>query len=258
MRIIQDIQVSDGHKVIVLGTAPDTQPLRAEIVKVLEEVWIGDIAYGEDIEDYIDALMEFGVDLYEEVRTRGMDDPFADRKDRLIKDRGDVAEVLGYLRETMLRGIPADDMFAPILWTKLKGGLTTHGLDGLGFIWRENIGDSRMILCEWKHTTQTESIRDPCSSAHSEWSTLTLRRLLQELRRVMRIYRARGEIAKVEFLKWFAHLWAKRDQRVTCVTMVVYPDTISINRARRGCFYASCEEVCRTPAQPNRTHITRM
>ena len=93
-----------------------------------------------------------------------MEDPFADKRDRLIKDRGDIGEVLGYLVETKVRGIAPDDLFAPLIWAKLKGGLTTHGIDGIGFIWGSESETGQMILCEWKHTAQSGSIGSPCSS----------------------------------------------------------------------------------------------
>ena len=233
MQIYDTYKEPYGHTTMVLGTEPDQQSLKRDVVDVLKQVWMGDIVYDEDIDSYADALREFGVDLEKELRTRGMDDPFSDKKDRLVKDRGDVGEVLGYLRETRVRGVQPNDMFAPLIWAKLKGGVTTHGIDGIGFIWGAGTVPDRMILCEWKHTTQSGSVRDPCSSASDAWAGLTPRRLLQELRRVRRIYEDRSEFERAQKVKWFAYRLLKEDPSVLCVTMVVHPDTISIGRARQ-------------------------
>ena len=232
MQITEKYKEADGHVAIVLDAGPDPESLKQEVLDVLERVWIGDIIYDEDIAAYTDALSEFGIDLNEELRTRGLDNPFSDKKDRLIKDRGDIGEVLGYLRETLIRKISPDDIFSPLIWAKLKGGVTTHGIDGIGFIWGSGNEPDQMILCEWKHTAQSGSIRNPCSSAAEEWTSLTFRKLLQEMRRVRRIYEDRSDLERASKLKWFAYLWKKRDLSVSCVTMVVYPDIISIDRAR--------------------------
>ena len=233
MKIDNTFQEPDGHITKVLALTSDAESLKQDVIEVLEQVWLGDIIYDEDIGLYTDALKEFGVDLEEELRSRGMKDPFGDKKDRLIKDRGDVGEVLGYLRETKVRGVLPDDMFAPLLWAKLKGGLTTHGVDGIGFIWETEFDSDRMILCEWKHTTQTGSIKSPCSSASDAWIGLTSRKLLQELRRVRRFYEDRSEHKRAEKVKWFVYKWLQRDPSVMCVTTVVYPDTTSVDQGRQ-------------------------
>lgn len=233
IKIDETFQEPDGHITKVLALTSDAESLKQAVIEVLEQVWVGGITYDEDIDQYADALQEFGVDFETEMRSRGMENPFADKKDRLIKDRGDVGEVLGYLRETEVRGISPDDMFAPLLWAKLKGGLTTHGIDGIGFSWGTGSDMGRMILCEWKHTTQVGSIKSPCSSASDAWVGLTPRKLLQELRRVRRFYVDRAEHERAEKIKWFVYRWLQRDPSVLCVTTVVYPDTTSIERARQ-------------------------
>ena len=162
-----------------------------------------------------------------------MEDPFADKRDRLIKDRGDIGEVLGYLVETKVRGIAPDDLFAPLIWAKLKGGLTTHGIDGIGFIWGSESETGQMILCEWKHTAQSGSIGSPCSSASGAWIGLNHRKLLQELKRVRRIYEERSEHERAKKVKWFVYMWLQRDPCVSCVTTVVYPDITPIEKARQ-------------------------
>ena len=233
MKIDKTFQEPDGHLTKVLTLTSDADSLKQDVIEVLEQVWLGDIIYDEDINLYTEALKEFGVDLEKELRSRGMEDPFKDKKDRLIKDRGDIGEVLGYLRETKVRGVLPDDMFAPLLWAKLKGGLTTHGIDGIGFIWETEFDIDRMILCEWKHTAQTGSIKDPCSSASDAWTGLTPRKLLQELRRVRRFYEDRSEHRRAEKVKWFVYKWLRRDPSVLCVTTVVHPDTTPIDQGRK-------------------------
>ena len=233
MKIDKTFQEPDGHLTKVLAQTSGAESLKRDVIEVLEQVWLGDIMYDEDIDLYIDALKEFGVDFEKESRSRGMDDPFADKKDRLIKDRGDVGEVLGYLRETKVRGIVHDHMFAPLIWAKLKGGSTTHGIDGIGFVWEAEFESGRMILCEWKHTTQTGSIKSPCSKASDAWVGLTSRKLIQELRRVSRFYVERSEHERAEKVKWFVYKWLQRDPSVLCVTTVVHPDTTSIQQARQ-------------------------
>ena len=233
MKIDKTFQEPDGHLTMVLALTSDAESLKQDVIEVLEQVWLGDIIYDEDIDLYTDALKEFGVDVEKELRSRGMADPFGDKKDRLIKDRGDIGEVLGYLRETKVRGVLPGDMFAPLLWAKLKGGLTTHGIDGIGFIWETDSDIGRMILCEWKHTAQTGSIKSPCSSASEAWIGLTSRKLLQELRRVRRFYEDRSEHKRAEQVKWFVYKWLQRDPSVLCVTTVVHPDTTSIDQGRQ-------------------------
>ena len=233
VRIDKKFREPDGHLTQVLKMDPDAATLKQDVIEVLEQVWLGSVIYDEDIDLYNDTLKEFGVDLEKELRSRGMDDPFADKKDRLIKDRGDIGEVLGYLKETKLRGILPDDMFAPLVWAKLKGGLTTHGIDGIGFVWETESDTAQMILCEWKHTTQTGSITSPCTSASEAWVGLTPRKLLQELKRVRRFYEYRSEHERAKKIKWFVLKWLQRDPSVLCVTTVVYPDTTSVERARR-------------------------
>ena len=233
MKIDKTFQEPSGHITQVLAMTSDVESLKQDVIEVLEQVWIGNITYDEDIDRFSDALKEFDVDLEEELRSRGMEEPLADKKDRLIKDRGDIGEVLGYLRETKVRGISPDDMFAPLLWAKLKGGLTTHGLDGIGFIWESESEAGQMILCEWKHTTQTGSIRSPCSSASDAWIGLTSRKLLQELRRVGRIYEDRSQHEQAKKVKWFVCKWLQRDPSVLCVTTIVYPNNTSIAQARQ-------------------------
>ena len=250
MQIAEIFDESDGHKTTVLSAEPDQDALKQQIIEVLEQVWLGDIIYDEDLSSFTDTLKEFGVDFEEELRTRGLDDPFSDKKDRLIKNRGDIGEVLGYLRETQVRGISSNDLFAPLLWAKLKGSLTTHGIDGMGFVWGAGLEDDKMFLCEWKHTTQAGSVRDPCSSASEEWTGLTFRKLLQELRRVARIYKDRSELERVQKLKWFAHRWVTRDSSVLCVTMVVHPDTISIDRARQDVASHLVKKCAEHPTNP--------
>ena len=233
MNIDQNFQEPEGHSTKVMALTLVAEALKLDVIELLEQLWMGDIIYDEDIELYTDALKEFGVDLEEELRSRGMEDPFAAKKARLIKDRGDIGEVLGYLRETKVRRIPPDDMFAPLLWAKLKGGLTTHGIDGIGFIWGSGSDSDRMILCEWKHTAQTGSIKSPCSSASDAWVGLTPRKLLQEVKRISRIYTDRSQQEPARRLKWFAHKWLQQDSSVLCVTMVVHPDITSISQARQ-------------------------
>ena len=233
MKIDETYNETDGHTTHVLRMVSGAGSLRQKIVEVLNQVWMGDITYHDDFELFADTLKEFGLDLVQELKTRGMDDPFAVKKDRAIKDRGDIGEVLGYLREVNVRGISQADMFAPILWAKLKGGLTTHGIDGIGFIWESEGDTGQMILCEWKHTAQTSSIVSPCSSASDAWVGLTDRKLLQELKRVIRIYEDRSEKEKAEKVKWFVRGWLLRDTSALCVTMIVYPDSIPIQRARQ-------------------------
>ena len=233
MKIDKTFQEPDGHTTHVLGLTSSAESLKQEVIEVLNQVWMGDIAYHDDFDLYADALKEFGLDLEIELRSRGMDDPFADKKDRLIKDRGDIGEVLGYLREINVRGTSPADMFAPILWAKLKGGSTTHGIDGIGFIWGSEVATEQMILCEWKHTAQAGSIRSPCSSASEAWVGLTERKLLQELKRVIRIYEDRSEKAKARKVKWFLRGWIEKDPSVLCVTMIVYPDSTSIDQGRQ-------------------------
>ena len=233
MKIDKIFQEPDGHLTKVLALTSGAESLKRDVIEVLEQVWLGDITYDEDKDLYIDALKEFGVDLEREMRSRGMNDPFADKKDRLIKDRGDIGEVLGYLREIKVRGVSPDDMFAPLLWAKLKGGLTTHGIDGIGFMWEPESEAGQMILCEWKHTTQTGSIRSPCSDASDAWVGLIPRKLLQELRRVRRMYEARSQYEQATKVKWFVCKWLQRDPSVLCVTTVVFPNTTSIARARQ-------------------------
>ena len=109
MKVNKTFEEPDGHVTKVLGLASDAESLERDVIEVLEQVWIGGIFYDEDIDQYSDALKEFDVDLKEELRSRGMEDPFADKRDRLIKDRGDIGEVLGYLVETKVRGIAPDD-----------------------------------------------------------------------------------------------------------------------------------------------------
>ena len=232
MRIFEKFQETDGHLTQVLEMSSSADDLKRDVIDVLDEVWLGSMLYDEDISEYIDALKEFGVDLEKELRSRGMDDPLANKKDRLVKDRGDFGEVLGYLHETQVRGISPDDMFAPLIWAKLKGSLTTHGIDGIGFVWESEFEGGQMILCEWKHTAQNGSIRDPCVGASEAWSGLTARKLLQELKRVIRFYETRCEHDKAAKVKWFVRGWLRRDPNVLCVTTVVYPDTTSVDRAR--------------------------
>ncbi len=233
MKIDKTYQESDGHATHVLGLISGAEPLKQKVVDVLNQVWMGDIIYHDDFDQYADALKEFGLDLGKELRSRGMDDPFGNKKDRIIKDRGDIGEVLGFIREIDVRGIPSTDLFAPILWAKLKGGLTTHGIDGIGFIWGSEGEAEQMILCEWKHTAQSSSIISPCSSASGAWIGLTDRKLLQELKRVMRIYEYRAEREKAQKVKWFLRGWLQRDTSVLCVTLIVYPDAIPIDQARQ-------------------------
>ena len=233
MKIDQRFQEPEGHITHVLGLTSGAESLKQDVVEVLENVWLGNIIYDEDIDLYSDALKEFGIDLETEMRSRGMEDPFGNKKDRLIKDRGDVGEVLGYLRETRLRGVLPTDIFAPLLWAKLKGALTTHGIDGIGFEWETELYNDRMILCEWKHTAQTGSIRSPCSSASESWVGLTSRKLLQELRRVRRFYEDRLEDERARKVKWFVYKWLQRDPSVLCVTTVVYPDTTGTDQGRQ-------------------------
>ena len=232
MQIANSYDEALGHTTIILDPAPDLEALKRQIINVLEQVWIGDILYDEDVEAYRDALEEFGVDLDQELRTRGLDDPFSEKKDRLVKDRGDIGEVLGYLRETLVRGISATDIFVPLIWAKLKGGVTTHGLDGIGFIWGDNGGSDQMTLCEWKHTLVSQSLQGPCSRASEEWTGLTYRKLMQELRRVSRMYRHRSDLVRARSLKWFAYRWLQKDSCVSCVTMIVHPDDLSVDGAR--------------------------
>lgn len=255
MEIINKYGESEGHSTIVLGMGPDNKLLKQKVLDVLEMVWIGDIIYDEDMEAYTEALKEFGVDLNQEMRTRGLNDPFSDKKDRLVKDYGDIGEVLGYLREILIRGILPKDMFAPLIWAKLKGGVTTHGLDGIGFIWGSGIEQDQMVLCEWKHTTQSDSIRNPCLRASEEWTGLTYRKLMQELRRVSRIYRNRSDFERARDLKWFTYYWLKNDPRVSYITMVTYPDTLSTDRARQdvSAYLAKkCTEHSTNPINPER------
>ena len=233
MKIDKTFQEPEGHTTHVLGLASGAESLKQDVVEVLEQVWLGNIMYDEDIGLYTDALKEFGVDLETEMRSRGMEDPFVNKRDRLIKDRGDIGEVLGYMRETRLRGVLPDDMFAPLLWAKLKGALTTHGIDGIGFNWETEFENDRMILCEWKHTAQTGSIKSPCSSASDAWVGLTPIKLLQELRRVRRFYEERSEHKRAQKIKWFVHKWLLRDPSVLCVTTVVYPDTTDTDQGRQ-------------------------
>ena len=233
MKVDKTFQESEGHLTRVLALTSDPESLQKDVIEVLERVWLGDILYDDDSEQFIDAFREFGVDIEAELRSRGMDDPFADKEDRVIKDRGDIGEVLGYLQETKVRGILPEDMFAPLLWAKLKGGLTTHGIDGIGFIWGSESESGRMFLSEWKHTAQTGSIRDPCSSASGSWAGLTYRKLLQELRRVARIYEDRSQYERAKNVKWFTFKWFQQDPSVLCATTVVYPNTTSIAQARQ-------------------------
>ena len=233
MKINKTFQEPEGHTTHVLGPVSSVEHLEQRVVDVLNQVWMGDVTYHDDFDRYSDALKEFGIDLEMELRSRGMDDPFAVKKDRIVKDRGDIGEVLGYLREIDLRGISSVDMFAPIIWAKLKGGLTTHGIDGIGFLWGSGDAAERMVLCEWKHTAQRSSIRSPCSSASSAWVDVTPRKLLQELKRISRIYRDRSESYKAEKVKWFLLGWLNSDSSVLCVTVVVYPDSTLIDQARQ-------------------------
>ena len=255
MKIGQTFHEAEGHTTHVLLLASDAESLQRDVVRVLDQVWSGDIAYHEDVHSFADALLEFDVDLETEWRSRGMDDPFVDTKDRLVKDRGDIGEVLGYLREVQIRGISPGDLFAPLLWDKLKGGLTTHGIDGIGFIWGTNMASSHMILCEWKHTAQSDSIRSPCSSASHAWVGLTERKLLQELRRVTRFYQERGDDTKAQQVKWFVYEWLKGSPNVLCVTMLAYPDTIPVSRARQEVstqLVERCQEDPSNPVGPER------
>ena len=233
MKIDKTFQEPEGHTIHVIGLTSSAQSLKQDVVEVLERVWLGNIMYDEDIDPYTDALKEFGVDLETEMRSRGMDDPFGNKRDRLIKDRGDIGEVLGYLREIKLRGVLPADMFAPLLWAKLKGALTTHGIDGISFKWETEFDNDRMVLCEWKHTAQAGSIRSPCSSASDAWVGLTSRKLLQELRRVRRFYEARFEPDRARRVKWFVYKWLQRDPSVLCVTTIVYPDTTDTDQGRQ-------------------------
>lgn len=234
MQIANSFTEREGHTTVILDPGSDLRELKGSVIEVLEEVWIGNTIYDDDIEEYIEALSEFDLDLEQELRSRGQDQPFTDKKDRLVKDRGDVAEVLGYLRETQIRGIPPAEMFVPLIWAKLKGGLTTHGLDGIGFIWASGNQPDTMILCEWKHTPNTTSVQAPCSSAADEWNTVTYRKLMQELRRVRRIYLDRSEIDRAERTKWFAYYWLRRDPSVVCTTMITCPDIMPIQKARES------------------------
>ena len=232
MKIVDAYSESKGHTIVLLSSHADRDTLKQEVIRVLDDIWVGDIIYADDIVAYNKALNDFGVNLDEEIRARGLDDPSSDKKDRIIKDRGDIGEVLGYIREIQLRGINEDDFFMPLMWNKVKGGSTTHGLDGMGFIWGSQSDPHRMVLCEWKHTVQ-QSIRDPCLNACDQWMSVTYRKLIQELRRVARIYKERGDHTRADDLKWFAHSWLKRDPNVLCVTMIVYPDSVPLVNARR-------------------------
>ena len=233
MQIKETFPETDGHTTIILDPGSDLGDLKQKIIDVLENVWIGDIAYDDDIDDYKAALAEFDIDLEAELHSRGLDEPFAPTKDRLVKDRGDVGEVLGYLRETVIRGVPPTDIFVPLIWAKLKGGVTTHGIDGICFIWTPDEEPDQMILCEWKHTSISTSVQLPCSSAADEWNNLVFRRLLQEMRRVRRIYQDRSQIDLAKRTKWCAFNWRKKDSSVICTTMVVCPEEVPIDKARQ-------------------------
>jgi hypothetical protein len=231
MQIIDSFTETAGHTTLILNPGTDLEDLMRKVIDVLEIVWMADIVYDDDIEEYKEALGEFGIDLEQELRSRGLDEPLSKKRDRLIKDRGDIGEVLGYLRETLIRGVSQTEIFVPLIWAKLKGGVTTHGLDGICFVWAHDKEPDRMILCEWKHTSITNSVQAPCSRAADEWNSLTFRKLIQELRRVRRIYVDRSEKHRANRTKWFAHYWLNQDSRVTCTTMVVCPDAVPVQRA---------------------------
>ena len=233
MQQLEEYHETEGHLVTVVGFDTDAESLRRDIVKTLEQIWMGGIDDSIDGEEYRDALKEIGIDLDEELRSRGLDDPFANDKYQLIKDYGDIGEVLGYLHEIEVRGILSGDVFTPLLWTKLRGSIPTHGLDAIGFAWGQTGQMEHVVLCEWKHTMQNTSIRHPCSSAAEEWTGLVIRRLLQEANRVKRIYDARGDTHKSEAVKWLAYRWQQRDRSVSCTTMIVYPDSLPTDKARQ-------------------------
>lgn len=249
MRIVRESVQPMGHTLVEL-VLNDIDGMKRAIVGVLEEVWLDEILDDNDIDEYRAALMEFGIDLEQAHRTRGLSNTGRKTKYDLIKDRGDVGEVIGYLREKQIRGIPQNDLHLPLLRSKLKGRLTTHGVDGIGFIWSTDDNPDQMVLCEWKHTSHEVTLTNPCTRAAEEWVDLSTERLLQELKLVRRTYRDRAMPDKWQRIKWFALDWLNHSPNVHMVTLIVHGESVDSERARRDIAHHLIERIRDDDANP--------
>ena len=62
MKIDKTFQEPSGHITQVLAMTSDVESLKQDVIEVLEQVWIGNITYDEDIDRFSDALKEFDVE----------------------------------------------------------------------------------------------------------------------------------------------------------------------------------------------------
>lgn len=251
MHIVRESVQTEGHTLVELALN-DIDGMKEAIVGVLEEVWLDNIPKDDDIDEYKEALAGFGIDLDQALRNRGRSETDEKTKYDLIKDRGDVGEAIGYLREKLIRGIPQSDLHLPLLRSKLMGRLTTHGVDGIGFIWSTDDTPDRMVLCEWKHTSDAVTITNPCTNAANEWVGLTPEKILQELRVVRRTYRERSMPEKERICKWFAVAWLNHSPTVHMVTLIIHDDSVPSERARRDIVRHLIERVSGHEVNPRR------
>jgi len=230
---------STGGSRLLCFSVPDEVRADAGVAlrQFLDEIWAGALKREEEVYEICkDELAKHGIDLDSLAASRGLRDQSnlssQQLQDLEIKDKGDLAEAVGFILERDHRGVPRQDIFAPNLGRKLMAGYSQAGIDGVAFLLSEDEGiaigpNEMLVLCEWTHTSDLESIVAPCKHAADFMRRASLERMYQELRRVRRLYLDRGQRKRGNKIMLFLPLVGRKDGRVLFASVIMHDSRVS-------------------------------
>lgn len=222
-----------GHTIKVFRIPTEQRnSTRAQVNAAIRALWGGAL---EGDSNYIfckSKLAELDIDLNAACVSRGLDIEAESSQDLEVKDKGDLAELMAYITERDFRPVPEEDIFASLLLEKRRALSPITGFDGLAFLWEESdssfslFANERMIIYEWKHTSDQHSIATPCSRIAGFIKGLTFEKLFQELRRVKVLYQQRGLRRKAERANLFLLEFAAKSEHILFSSFILFDSII--------------------------------